>query len=60
MIKVSKIGESFKQKLFMQYSPVGFYYADKKPKESLGFKKAGNDCIKNRGQSPKTPSAWNL
>ncbi|MEW6607769.1 MAG: hypothetical protein AB1414_10025 [bacterium] len=29
----------------MQYSPVGFYFADKKPEEAIGFKKPGNGCI---------------
>ncbi len=45
MIKTSKIGEVFKQKLAMQYSPVGFYFADKKPEEAMGFNEPGNGCI---------------
>jgi uncharacterized protein (DUF169 family) len=45
MIKISKIGETFKQKLAMKYSPVGFYYADQRPKEAVGFKKSGSGCI---------------
>lgn len=40
-----EIGEIFKQKLAMQYSPVGFYFADKKPEDAIGFKKPGNGCI---------------
>jgi hypothetical protein len=45
MIKVAKIGEVFKQKLAMQYSPVGFCFADKKPEKAVGFKRPGDGCI---------------
>lgn len=41
----SKTGKIFKQKLAMQYFPVSFYFADKKPEEAVGFKKSGNGCI---------------
>jgi hypothetical protein len=45
MINPSTIGADFKNTLAMQYSPIGFYYADKKPKGAVGFKKAGSGCI---------------
>ena len=45
MIRTSEIGKIFKQKLAMQYSPVGFYFADKKPDDAIGFKSKGNGCI---------------
>ncbi|MCP4146933.1 MAG: DUF169 domain-containing protein [bacterium] len=44
-LKVSVVGETFKLELGLKYSPIGFYYADKKPEGSLGFKKSGNGCI---------------
>ncbi|MEW6104709.1 MAG: DUF169 domain-containing protein, partial [bacterium] len=45
MIKASEIGKDFKQRLAMSYSPVGLYFADKKPEEAIGFKKSGSGCI---------------
>ena len=45
MKRISEIGKIFKHKLAMEYSPVGFYYADNKPEEAVGFKKSGNGCI---------------
>jgi uncharacterized protein (DUF169 family) len=44
MTTTSKIGKIIKQKLALQYSPLGFYFADKKPEEAVGFKKPGNGC----------------
>ncbi len=44
-LSVSEVGRVFKEKLAMDYSPVGIYYADKKPDGSTGFKKPGNGCI---------------
>jgi uncharacterized protein (DUF169 family) len=45
MIQTKKIGQDFKQALKMDYSPVGFYFADKKPEAAIGFKKSGHGCI---------------
>ncbi len=40
-----EISEIFKQKLAMQYSPIGFYFANKKPERAIGVEKPGNGCI---------------
>jgi len=45
MKKISEIGKVLKQKLAMEYSPVGFYFTDKKPDRALGFQKPGEGCI---------------
>ena len=42
---VWELGELFKQKLALYYSPVGFYFSDKRPEEAIGFKKRGGGCI---------------
>jgi hypothetical protein len=45
MTQLSKIGKVFKDKLAMKYAPIGFYYTDKKPDDTIGFKKNGGGCI---------------
>jgi len=41
MTNASKIGEDFKQKLALTYSPIGFYFAEQKPAGAMSFKQAG-------------------
>jgi uncharacterized protein (DUF169 family) len=48
MIKPAKIGEDFKTKLAMQYSPVGFYFADKIPEGAGTIRNPGIGCIMPR------------
>lgn len=45
MIDYKKISNSFKEKLLLEYHPVGFFYTDKKPDNSIGFKNKGGGCI---------------
>lgn len=45
MIKTAQISSDFKKKLAMNYSPIGFYFTDKKPEGSVTFKNSGNGCI---------------
>lgn len=42
---IGQIGAILKDRLAMQYSPVGFYYAETKPEDAIGFKGSGNGCI---------------
>jgi uncharacterized protein (DUF169 family) len=41
----SKIGIDFKEVLGMKYFPVGLYFSDKEPENTIGFKEPGNGCI---------------
>ncbi len=45
MTQASRIGHDFKQKLVLRYSPVGFYFTDRKPAGAGGFGKSGAGCI---------------
>jgi uncharacterized protein (DUF169 family) len=45
MLTTAQIGEVFKQKLALTYSPVGFYFTAEKPAGALGFKTPGNGCM---------------
>lgn len=45
MIKASTVGNDFKEKLVLRYSPVGFFFTDKKPAGAGGFRKSGAGCI---------------
>jgi len=40
-----ELGAKFKEKLGMKYEPVGIYFSDEKPVDSLSFKNKGNGCI---------------
>lgn len=42
---ISTIGREFRDKLALEYSPVGYYYAEGKPDGAIGFKKKGGGCI---------------
>lgn len=45
MVKASTVGHDFKERLLLRYSPVGFFFTDKKPEGAGGFKKSGAGCI---------------
>jgi uncharacterized protein (DUF169 family) len=45
MIDLKQISSSFRNKLLLNYTPVGFYYSEKKPDGALGFKEKGGGCI---------------
>jgi uncharacterized protein (DUF169 family) len=45
MIKASKIGEDFKERLAMRYSPVGFYFTDRRPDDAHTLKRPWAGCI---------------
>jgi len=34
-----------KERLRLEYAPIGFFLTDKSPADAIGFKKAGNGCI---------------
>jgi len=42
---IGQVGALLKYRLAMQYSPVGFYYAETIPEDAMGFKGSGNGCI---------------
>lgn len=44
-MKTKQISVDFKEKLGLQYSPVGFYFAENRPDAAIGFKKSGSGCI---------------
>jgi len=44
MADIAQIGIDFRDRLALQYCPIGFYYAPQKPEGSVGFKKPGG-CI---------------
>jgi len=45
MINYNLAARVFKEKLSLNYLPVGLYYSSEKPAEAGGFKKAGSGCI---------------
>lgn len=45
MIEPRELGEIFKQKLELRYSPVGFCFSDTHPQEAIMIKKNGHGCI---------------
>ena len=45
MASIKQIGIDFKEKLGMEYYPIGMMYADSKPEGSMGFKKKVGGCI---------------
>lgn len=44
-MKISDIGLHLKEKIGLNYLPVGLYYSGSKPENAISFKKKGNGCI---------------
>ena len=40
-----QIGDKFKEKLGLDYFPVGMFFTETRPENAIGFKKKGNGCI---------------
>jgi hypothetical protein len=45
MVDYKNISSTFKEKLLLEYQPVGFFYTYKKPDNAVGFKNKGGGCI---------------
>jgi uncharacterized protein (DUF169 family) len=43
-ISASLIGFKIKEKLGLEYSPVGMFFSDRRPEHAIGFKSKGNGC----------------
>jgi hypothetical protein len=44
-MEINEIGSQLKEKLGLNFYPVGLYYSDTKPENAGGFKSKGNGCI---------------
>ncbi len=45
MTNISNTAKKIREKIGMEYYPIGLYYSKKRPDDSIFFKKKGNGCI---------------